>query len=322
MAQIIKYNSPMTAKTSFTKEELIRLLADYNLGQYQDHKPFEQGADQTNILVVTTKGKYAFRYYEKRSVNYVLFEIDLLQYLAKHSYPCPAPLKNGQGGYMGMYNHKPFAFFAFLEGEHNNNDEDNFKEAARVIGKLHTITRDYKPSHAEARDKYDPASCLAYATAHTHKIKTATDTQLRLDWLKGELCKLQLPDALPKGACHGDCNPTNFLYLHGPVSAVLDFDQSSYTYLLYDVASLIYWWTWPDKGEIDFSQSRSLLEAYESVRTLEQREKEHLYDMLKMINFMGYAWFIHDDEDYLNSQRKVELLNSIGREAFYKTLFE
>ena len=63
----------MAAKTPFAKEELIRLLADYDLGQYQDHKPFEQGDDQTNILVVTTKGKYAFRYYEKRSVNYVLF---------------------------------------------------------------------------------------------------------------------------------------------------------------------------------------------------------------------------------------------------------
>lgn len=311
----------MIAKTPFAKEELISLLADYDLGQYQDHKPFEQGADQTNILVVTTKGKYAFRYYEKRSANYVLFEIDLLQYLARHSYPCPGPLKNGQGGYMGVYNHKPFAFFAFLEGEHTN-DEDNFKEAARVIGKLHTITRSYEPNHAETRDKYDPASCLAYATANAHKIKAKTNARSRLDWLKGELSKLQLPDTLPKGACHGDCNPTNFLYLHGRVSAVLDFDQSSYTYLLYDVASLIYWWTWPGKDEINFSKSRSLLEAYENVRTLYQREKEHLYDMLKMINFMGYAWFIHDDKDYPNSQRNVELLNSIGREEFYRMLFE
>jgi homoserine kinase type II len=309
----------MGAKTPFAKEELIGLLADYDLGYYQDHQPFEQGGDQTNICVRTTTGKYAFRYYEKRSVNYVLFEIDLLQYLARHTYPCPVPLQNGRGGYLGMYHHKPFAFFTFLEGEHTN-DEGNEKEAAKAIGTLHTRTRGYEPGHADARDT--PASCLAYATASAQKIKDKTDAKARLDWLKGELRQIQLPDGLPKGACHGDCNPTNFLYMHGRVSAILDFDQASYTSLLSDVANLIYWWTWPAKGEMDFSQSRSLLEAYETVRPLDQLEKEHLYDMLKMLNCMGYAWFIHDDTDYPGSQRNVERLNAIGREAFYKALFE
>lgn len=127
---------------------------------------------------------------------------------------------------------------------------------------------------------------------------------------------------MPKGVCHGDCNPTNFLYVHGHVSAVLDFDQSSYTSLLYDLASLLYWWAWPARGRLDFGKSRLLLEAYESARRLDQQEKEHLYDMLKMINLMGYAWFLHDDQDYPNSQRNVEFLNSIGREAFYQMLFE
>lgn len=62
-----------------------------------------------------------------------------------------------------------------------------------------------------------------------------------------------------------------------------------------------------------------LLEAYETVRPLDQLEKGHLYDML---NCMGYAWFIHDDQDYPGSQRNVERLNAIGREAFYQALFE
>ena len=76
------------------------------------------------------------------------------------------------------------------------------------------------------------------------------------------------------------------------------------------------------RGGLDVGKSRSLLEAYESARKLDQQEKEHLYDMLKMINLMGYAWFFHDDQDYPNSQRNVAFLNSIGREAFYRMLFE
>lgn len=160
----------MGAKTPFTKEELRRLLANYTLGHYQNHQPFEQGADQTNLLVITTTGQYAFRYYEKRSMNYVLFEIDLLHYLARCSYPCPAPLKNMQGSSLGVYHHKPFAFFTLLEGEHADG-EDHMQEAAHMIGHLHTITKSYKPGHAAARDSYDPASCLAYATVQAQKIR-------------------------------------------------------------------------------------------------------------------------------------------------------
>lgn len=137
----------MAAKTSFSKEDFTGLLAGYDLGEYQDHKPFEHGADQTNIQVITTKGTYAFRYYEKRSVDYVLFEIDLLHYLVKHSYSCAESIKNKQGDYSGMYNQKPFAFFTFLEGTHTDN-AGNFKDAARAISKLHTITEGYKPNHA------------------------------------------------------------------------------------------------------------------------------------------------------------------------------
>jgi homoserine kinase type II len=310
----------MGAKTYFTREELADLLVDYRLGEYLHHHPFEHGGDQTNILVVTTKGKCVFRYYEKRSFDYVLFEIDLLRYLTAHSFPCPAPIKSEHDRYVGVYNGKPFSFFAFLPGEHSD-DADHYQRVAEVIGKLHTLTDGYKPSHAEARVSYDPESCLAIATANSRKINHEADARSRLAWLQAELNKLQAPDDIPWGACHGDCNPTNFLYQDGNISAVLDFDQSNYNHLVYDVAILIYWWTWPVKGWIDFNKSRLLLEAYESARVLSDAEKVHLYDMLKMINFMGYAWFIFDAEDCAGSRHNVEELNMLGRDGFYQMLF-
>jgi Ser/Thr protein kinase RdoA (MazF antagonist) len=126
---------------------------------------------------------------------------------------------------------------------------------------------------------------------------------------------------MPRGAFHGDTNPTNFLYTNGHISAVLDFDQSSYGFLLYDIANLIYWWTWPDKGEIDFGRSKVLLNEYELCRPLAEHEKQHLYDMLKLVNLISIGWFMYEDLDFANGKRKVELLNTIGREAFYKMLF-
>jgi hypothetical protein len=61
------YNGCMAAKTDFSKRELINILGGYDVGEYKSHRAFEQGADQTNILLETTQGKFAYRYYEKRS---------------------------------------------------------------------------------------------------------------------------------------------------------------------------------------------------------------------------------------------------------------
>jgi Ser/Thr protein kinase RdoA (MazF antagonist) len=263
--------------------------------------------------------KYAFRYYEKRLLDYVLFEIDLLQYLAAQSYPCPAPLKNKESGYVGEYNSKPYAIFEFLEGEHND-DEANAKEVARAIGVLHALTIDHRPGYSEARDTYNPTSSWNSAVGNATRVIDSAERDERLKWLRTELDGLELPDTMPKGVVHGDTNPSNFLYKDGHISAVLDFDQASYTYLLYDVANLLFWWAWPNMGNLNLEVAKQLLAEYEKYRQLTDDEKLHLFDMLKMSNFMGMGWFIHEDDDFSNGKRKTEFLNNIGRDGLRRAL--
>ncbi len=229
------------------------------------------------------------------------------------------PIKNRQGRFVGVYNDKPYALFGFLDGEHNAS-EDNVREVAKAIGILHTLTIHHKPEYTEARATFDPAYCWSYATENARKIKSETEAQERLEWLEVELEKLQLPDALPMGICHCDTNPSNFLYKQGKISAVLDFDQSSYTWLLYDVAQLIYWWAWQDKGEINFDVARELLTDYQELRKLAEEERRHLYDVLKMVNLVSSGWFF-DQEDFNNDRRRIELLTTIGREEFHHRIF-
>src|SRR6266576_6663275 len=112
----------MASKTQFSREDFIGILRDYELGEYRDSRAFERGADQTNILLITSKGRYAFRYYEKRAADYVLFEIDLLHHLAERAYPSPAPIMNSRNEYVGVFDAKPYALFEFLEGEHSDDE--------------------------------------------------------------------------------------------------------------------------------------------------------------------------------------------------------
>jgi homoserine kinase type II len=309
----------MAVKTAFSAEELRALLAEYDLGDYHTSKDFGYGADQTNILLITSRGNYAFRYYEKRTAEYVLFELELLRFLASVRFPCPEPIRRRDGSFIGAYKDRPYAIFSYLEGEHSD-DIDNCGQVAEAIGRLHLLTAGQKLTYFEARAAYGPAYAVLCAEQSAGALTSPTEAEERLRWIRGEAESLQLPTGLPQGICHCDSNPSNFLYQGGKISAVLDFDQASFTWLLYDVAQMIYWWAWPKRGDVDIARSRDIVAHYESVRTMNEKEKEHLFDMLKLVHLVGIGWSLAD-ASFGNDRRKVVDLNARGRDHFYDQLF-
>jgi homoserine kinase type II len=313
----ICYHVSMAVKTNFSTDQLATLLANYDIGRVEDRLPLPHGNDQTNIGVVTSKEKYVFRYYEKRSEEYVRYEIDLLDNLSRHQFPSPGPILSKTGNTIGYYQGKPFVLFAFMAGEHQSSAESAVL-VAEVIGQLHTLTQGFRPKHAESRAGYDTPYILEHAAANAVDLPDQ-EANRRLDWLQRGLAQVELPMTLPKGAVHGDLNPSNFLYQGDTLTAVLDFDQSSYTYLLHDVAHLLYWWTWPP-DKIDWDVAARLLHAYETQRALSIEEKAHLYDMLLMINFISMGWDFATD-DFLESQQRVNYLRSVGRGECYLRIF-
>jgi len=310
----------MTVNTVFSKADLSTIISDYGLGKMTKLSPFKSGTVQTNIKLETTKGKYVFRYYETRSEKYALFEINLLEYLSKHSYPSPKPVKNKTGKYIGNFKGKSFVILEFMEGDYSNNI-DNHKQIADVIGQLHQITTGYKTRFYEFREAYSPKSCWENATVNAEKIKSEKEAKSRLDWLKKELKVIKIPDTLPYGVCHADTHPSNFLFTDGKLTGVLDFDDASYVPLLYDIANMIYYWAWPHKESLITEKAKEILAEYDKYRKLTDVEKESLYDLLKMVIFMSIGWFINLDDDYIAEKKKIEALNILGRKEFYLRIF-
>jgi homoserine kinase type II len=309
----------MAVKTAFSDEELRAVLAEYDLGEYRSWKDFGHGADQTNLLLISSRGRYAFRFYEKRSANYVLFEIELLRFLGSKRFPSPEPIQRRDGRFIGAYKASPYSLFSFLVGEHSD-DTNNCGVVAEAIGRLHLLTTGYQPAHFEARAAYGQAYALMFAEENAGALKSPLEAETRLRWFRGELESLQLSHELPQGVCHCDPNPSNFLYKDGNIAAVLDFDQSTFTWLLYDVAAMIYWWASPNTGAINIARSRDIIAHYQSIRMMSQKEKEHLFDVLKLVHLVGIGWSFAD-ASFDNDRRKVDNLNSLGRNHFYDLLF-
>lgn len=310
----------MAMKTPFSAEVLRTLLGAYAVGDYVGFRPFEQGADQTNLCVETTRGRFAFRYYEKRPLDYVRFEIDLLHHLAERGYPLPVPIANRKQAFIGQYHRRPFALFTLLPGDPAD-DPRYAAPVARTIARLHTVTDGFVPVHAGARHPLDAATCWQDAVANAARIAAPSEAESRLSWLRSQLDTLRLPATLPRGVVHADVNPSNFLYAGGDVSAVLDFDQATIAPLLYDLANLVYWWAWPDRGTLDLALAADIVRAYAAVRPLADDEQRHLFDALRLCILIGVGWFFHDADDVANGQRKLMWLDALGREAFYARLF-
>ena len=324
----------MAVKTNFSKNDFVEILSNYDLGEYKKSKPFTTGAVQTNFLLQTTKGKFVFRYYENRPIESVLFESDLIKYIKRRNYPCPGQFINKNGKFVSTYKEKPYIIFEFVEGEHLENPNENQKGGLiQKVAELQNLTTSYKPFNKKYRWNYSIALCKKLAEKEAIKLNTENSKE-KLKWFKKELLKIKLPKSLPKGICHGDFHFTNVLFKDEKFNALIDFDDANYTYLVFDLASLINpfvksfeWDTWSkfrkDENVFDFSEAKKIVSEYIKYRPLSSIEKKHLFDVFKLSIMLDCIWrFERGEAADFYEKRKVEYLDSLGRKEFYNQLFE
>lgn len=310
----------MPVKTTITESDFPKILSNYDLGEYHSFQTFAHGAGQTTALLETNKGKFVLRYYENRSKKHVLFEVQLFNYLHSKNYPVPTIIKNHSGNFSHEYKNKPYIILEFIGGEHSKNPNDFFddnqvSEVVKAIAQLHNLTLHYKPKYFKDREPFDVAYCWKeFQKKHSKIVKSEKGK-----WLKNELKQLEFPTSLPKGLCHADLNYGNFLFKNEKITAVLDFDMSFYTYFIYDIASLIYWWTWPPQKGFKEKETAQIITEYSKWRKLTIEEKNHVYDAIKLIILLGISW--SGEEDFESEKTKIEFLNSIGRQQFYNKIF-
>jgi len=321
---MIGYNKrPMAAKTPFSSDNFVTMLAPYALGEYLGSEAVAQGTVQTNYFIETTGGKVVLRYYENRSRESVLFESNLLAYLKKRYYPCPTPLKNRQGATVGILYNKPYVFFEWMAGHHIEQPTAYHRQQLiQKAAELQNLTRTYRPRYKPYRWNYSVDLCRNLARTEAAKINIGA-AQEKLVWLEQQLATLQLPRPLPKGICHCDFHFSNVLFQGDHFAALLDFDDANYTFLLFDLVGLIEAGAWSHPAEtLDLVQARAIVQEYRKYRPLSAIEQRHLYDVYKLSILFDCVWYLGrgDAQDFYE-KRKVNFLRNVGRERFFVELF-
>jgi Ser/Thr protein kinase RdoA (MazF antagonist) len=287
-------------------------------------EPITQGTVQTNYLLHTTQGKYVFRFYENRSRESVLFECDVLAYLHTHNYPCPAPIENQNGDYVGFYQAKPYAIFEFIAGAHLNHPTEIHKQQLiQKVAELQILGQDFHSPYQKYRWNYDPKLCSELANAEAQKVSTE-DALKKLAWLENQLLALEFPDLHPKGICHCDFHFSNVLFQGDWFAGLIDFDDANFTYLTFDLVCLIDGWAWPFPSEsLNLEQARKIAQAYEKYRPLSDLERRHLFDVHKLGILFDCIWFFgRGQADDFYEKQKIEFLNSLGWKKYADALFK
>jgi homoserine kinase type II len=277
------------------KEENIQeILSNYNLGKLIRFHPYKRGNVQLNLFIQTSKGQYTLRYYKSRSLVYVKSEIRLLEKLKKHRLPIQKPVKNKNAKVIGIYNKKPYVMFHYIQGKHVNSkliNKTQIMNMAQMLAKYHNSIRHYKTPNYKLREIHDKEYILG-------QVKIADkrkDIRIKksVDLIKKELKNINLPNNLTKGTIHGDYNLGNILFQDNKIVAILDFDDSAYEPLLFDLADLInnYCFLY-NQNSFNRKRAELIVENYSKIRNLSKNEKINLKNAMIFRYLLFSTWNI------------------------------
>ena len=197
----------MAVYTQLSKAQIIRLLKKYDLGSLLNFKGIKDGIENTNYLVITTKGKFILTIFENRVKSSNLpFFLKLMSHSNSFGVKCPEPLEDKNGNFINSIKSKNSLFLLFLEGNSKKrwSSETCFK-VGKALANFHKVNRNLK-----LKIKND------FSISYWEKLFSIMkkNSFLKNNFIKNELfyVKSNWPKNLPRGIIHADLFPDNVFF--------------------------------------------------------------------------------------------------------------
>jgi len=269
-----------TKQIKLSKKVLQEILQNYNLALHS-YKEASSGIENTTALVVTNKGKFAVRIYQKnkKKISTIQLELEFMNYLAKYDLPVPKVINNAKGQLITQHKDTKATWqcicMELMPGAHiAKYTPQLIKELAATQAKIHKLgivfakNRKVNPTTIRLADKeFLPKINLS-------KIK---NREIKEFLLRDKSFIVKLDDKLPRGFNHNDFDHGNILVKNNKLSAVLDFDDLSYA----PMAMCLGYTLWAVLFETQsFGQVRQYVKEYSKVRKLNQLELKSLRNII------------------------------------------
>ncbi|MFW2350492.1 homoserine kinase [Qipengyuania sp.] len=266
----------MAVYTHLGAEDLARLVAQYDVGELVSFKGIAEGVSNSNWLVETTQGRFVLTMYERRIETADLpFFLGLLDHLSAAGCPVPRTIHDRSGDAWRLVGDKAVALIEFLPGlSPSHPSAAQARAVGSALARMHGAAGDF-PTQRENR--LAPPDTLAMLKGCGETALAAIDLRLPAVLDTGAEIVAAWPDDLPNSVIHSDLFPDNVLMLGDRVTGMIDFYFACNGAMAYDLAVTHAAWCFDGSGTTcDRELGRALVEGYESVRALRERERAAL----------------------------------------------
>lgn len=234
--------------TALDPAQLAEIGARYRIGSPLTTSVIAAGTINSNFSVQTEQGRFFLRVNEGKTLEDVAWEAQLLDWLARHGFPTPAPLLSDEGaGYLSLQG-KLLTLFPWCSGHHLVAGEVTPAHAAllgKSLAQLHRLgalapptwrrTSIYDQIHLQQRFE----SILARREPALERAISALSQAMEQAEAAAPLRR-----ASSETLIHGDLFRDNVLWDGARLVAILDFEQASRGTIAYDLAVCLNDWCW------------------------------------------------------------------------------
>jgi len=274
----------MAVYTQVSDEALAAFLADYDLGNPLSFKGIAEGVENSNYYLETTTGRYILTLFEKRvNADDLPYFIALKQHLSAREYPCPEPIMGKDGKALRMLEGRHAVIVSFLEGlSPRRPNVSQCRALGEGLARMHVALADFDMRRENALGPSSWRRLWAGRDASAEAILEGLGRLVEEDLAAVASANPdQLP--LPRGNIHADLFPDNAFFLGDTFSGAIDFYFACTDALAYDLAVCLNAWAFEDGAagqasgiQFNFSKGAALIAGYESVRPLEDAERDAL----------------------------------------------
>lgn len=281
------------------REEVRSILSLYHLEDLEDFGGNEDAALHSSYWVKAGGRRYDLRITERKTLDDMVYEKDLLLQLKRAGVPVPALVRNvargtftpwaRRGRYVSLFEHmagRPLGVFE-VRARHT-------RIIGRVLGEIHRAAAGFR------RRRSNPWSIATLLDKQSRLERALERRRLALRYESGiatfgeELARQEarlLRSVVPMGPVHGGLAIARARFREDILVGIVDFESACRDRLVLDLAHAISEWCWEPTakqrggpaGRFRVAKVRALLDGYQRNRILSTTEREALPEELRYV---------------------------------------
>ena len=289
----------MAVFTPVTRAQLAHWLERYDLGELLGFEGIASGIENSNFFVTTSAGRFVLTLFERLGNDELRFYLGLMHHLAARGIPCPDPVADRAGVFLGRLEGKPAALVTRLAGHAVVQAQPaHCAQVGALLARMHRAALGYESRQPNPRG-------MDWKTGAAPEVLPFLDG-LQSALLVDELAQQQafaastLRAALPSSAVHADLFRDNVLFESAPdgsprLGGVIDFYFAGVDAWMFDLAVAANDWCIDDaSGEFDPARFDALARAYAGARALLDVERTAWPMMLRAGALRFWLSRLHD----------------------------